>query len=343
MKVLFGTFSAASVLGGGVVVQARALARELRALGVEVELFDPWRRYVLRHYDLFHLFAAHVGTYHLGRAIKTLGLRLAVTPTFFSRHSARTVAAILAVSRRLRRRGGIWTEHMFCKELCDMADVVLPNTQAEADLVRRALGVSSCKIKVIRNGVEARYADSKPDDFVKKYGVSDFLLYVGHIGWGRKNVASLLNSVSGLHFQTVLVGKLIDNEDGRRCRKMIRANERVLHIPELPPESGLLESAYAAARVLVLPALYETPGLAALEAALAGANICITKHGGTVEYFGDHATYLDPSSRRSIREAVLAAMARPKSEDLRNHIRSSFLWGEAARQLLAVYKELGGA
>ncbi|UCG43902.1 MAG: glycosyltransferase [candidate division WOR-3 bacterium] len=343
MKVMFGTFSAASILGGGVAVQTTALAHELRKLGVEVELFDPWRRYELQRYDIFHLFAAHVGTYHLGRAVKTLGLKLAVSPTVFSRHSPRTVAAMLAVSKLLRRRGGLWTEHMFCQELCDMADLVLPNTQAEANFVRGAFGVPSFKIRVIHNGVDPRFADSKPDAFVDKYGISDFLLYVGHIGWGRKNVASLLSSIADLRFQTALVGKLIDNEYGRRCAELIRANERVLHVPELPAESGLLESAYAAARALVLPSQYETPGLAALEAALAGANVCITKHGGTIEYFGDYATYLDPASERSIRRAVAAAMTKPKGEELRNRIVSNFLWEEAARELLAAYRELGGA
>jgi len=340
LKVLFGTFSAATVLGGGVAVQVRALARELNRLGVEVDLFDPWKQYRLAQYDLFHLFAAHVGTYHLGRAIKTLGLRLAVTPTFFSRHSAGTLAAMVAVPGVIRRRGGFWTEQMFCKELCGMADLVLPNTNAEAELVCGALGVPRSKIMVIPNGVDPRFARATPDAFFNKYGIRDFLLYVGHIGWRRKNVAALLRSIVGLPFRTVLVGKLIDNEYGRLCGDMIRANAEVLHIPELQPESGLLESTYAAAKVLVLPALYETPGLAALEAALAGANVCITKNGGTTEYFGEYATYLDPNSERNIRESVVAAMARPKSESLRNHVRQNFLWGEAASRLLEAYSVL---
>jgi glycosyltransferase involved in cell wall biosynthesis len=343
MKVLFGTFPAASVLGGGVMVQANALARELRKLGAEVDLFDQWRQYELQQYDLFHLFAGHVGTYHLGRAMKALGLKLAVSPTFYSRHSPGAIAAMLAIARPLRRKGGFWTEHMFCKELCDMADLVLPNTQAEADLVRDAFGVPSFKIRVVRNGVDSRFADSKPDAFVDKYGIRDFLLYVGHIGWGRKNVASLLRSIAGLQFQTVLVGKSIDNEYGRRCAELIRANERVLHIPELPPESPMLASAYAAARAMVLPGLYETPGLAALEAALAGANICITKHGGTTEYFAEYADYLEPTSESSIRQAVVAAMARPKRGELSSRILRDFLWGGAAETLLAAYESLGGA
>ena len=75
MRVLFGSFSAITVLGGGVEVQMRCLARELGKLGVEVELFDPWKRYDLKDYAFFHLFGSHVGTYHLGRSIHGLGMR----------------------------------------------------------------------------------------------------------------------------------------------------------------------------------------------------------------------------------------------------------------------------
>ena len=40
----------------------------------------------------------------------------------------------------------------------------------------------------------------------------------------------------------------------------------------------LLASAYAAARVFALPSWFETPGLAALEAALAGCSVAITPY-----------------------------------------------------------------
>ncbi len=39
--------------------------------------------------------------------------------------------------------------------------------------------------------VDARFYDADPNLFIKQYGVKDFILYVGHIGWGRKNLLSL--------------------------------------------------------------------------------------------------------------------------------------------------------
>lgn len=340
MRVMFGTFSAATVLGGGVRVQVQSLAAELHKRGIEVEMFNPWKEYDLKQYDLFHLFGAHVGTYHLGRAIKTLGMKLVLSPVFFSRHPARHVAALVNVAKRLRKKGGFWTEHMFCKELCDMADLVMPNTQAEADLVSQSFGVSESKTAILPNGVDPRFYDARPDEFVGRYGLNDFVLYAGHIGWARKNVLPLITAARDLNCKLVLIGELIPNDYGRKCQEVMSQAGNVMHIPTLPPESSLLASAYAACNTFVLPSHYETPGLSALEAGLAGSKICITRYGGTTEYFGQYASYLEPGSKESIRTALAESLAKPKTNDLREHIRSKFLWGEAAKKLLAAYRTL---
>lgn len=342
MKVLMSSFQAVTVLGGGVLVQVRSLREELEKLGVEAELFDPWKTYRLADYDLFHLFGAHVGTYHLGRAVATLGMKLVLSPVFYSRHSPRRVASMVSVARKLRKRGGVWTEHMFCRELCDMAALVMPNTSEEAAMVREAFGVSPERVRLLPNGVSPRFENATPDAFQAKYGVKGFVLYVGHIGWGRKNVLPMLKAVEQLGCPTVLIGELLDNSYGRSCREIIERYAHITHIPAVEPESELLASAYAACDTLVLPSLYETPGLAALEAGLAGAKVCITAHGGTRDYFEQLATYLDPNSEDSIRNAIAASLALPGSSALKEHIRANFLWGEAAETLLKAYSELAG-
>ncbi|MEO0079658.1 MAG: glycosyltransferase family 4 protein [candidate division WOR-3 bacterium] len=338
MKILFGSFSAITVLSGGVEVQMRSLARELARLGVEVELFDPWKRYRLDEFQLFHLFGAHVGTYHLGRAIKSLGMKLAVTPVFFSRHNPARVAATVGMAMRLRKRGGFWTEHVFCKELCDMADIVLPNTQAEADMLIKAFGIPEGRIRHLPNGVEERFYHARPDAWIKEFGTKGFILYAGHIGWGRKNLLPLLKVLEKTRLPAVLIGPVVANEYGAQCQAVIARSENIKLIPGLPPDSPLLESAYAACDTLVLPSFYETPGLAALEAGLAGAKVCITRFGGTVEYFGEFATYLDPFSEESILKAIRQSLAKPRGTELREHIRANFLWSSAATKLLEVYK-----
>ena len=104
----------------------------------------------------------------------------------------------------------------------------------------------------------------------------------------------------------------------------------------------MLASAYAACDVFVLPSLFETPGIAALEAGLAGAKLVITPFGGTKEYFGDHAAYCDPRSVSSIRETIRKTLALPRDTRLREHIRAKFLWEEVARQTASVYRAVAG-
>ena len=75
-------------------------------------------------------------------------------------------------------------------------------------------------------------------------------------------------------------------------------------LPRVDHDDPLLESAYAAARVLALPSWFETPGLVALEAALAGTAVVITPHGCTREYFGDRVGYARPDRPSEIARSI---------------------------------------
>jgi glycosyltransferase involved in cell wall biosynthesis len=100
----------------------------------------------------------------------------------------------------------------------------------------------------------------------------------------------------------------------------------------------LLASAYAACDVFVLPSLFETPGIAALEAGLAGAKVVITSQGGTREYFGGLAEYINPYSVKSIRDGIQIALIKQNDKQLRDKIRKEYLWSDVAKHLLSVYQ-----
>ena len=101
-----------------------------------------------------------------------------------------------------------------------------------------------------------------------------------------------------------------------------------------------LANAYAAAKVHVLASWYETPGLSSLEAALAGCNIVITAKGATEEYFGNYAEYCDPASIDSIRKAIIRALSREPSDELRNIIKTKYNWKVAAERTLQAYNAI---
>ena len=62
MRVTVAGYQSVSILRGGPNTQIRETARHLPTAGVEPSFFDPWRPFTAADTDLFHLFAANVGT-----------------------------------------------------------------------------------------------------------------------------------------------------------------------------------------------------------------------------------------------------------------------------------------
>lgn len=282
-----------------------------------------------------------MGTYHLAREIHSLGVPLVVTPITFSTHSAMFMKSALACTRLFQRLGpGIWSDYAFMADLCSWAAHVVPNTRAEADLVIRGLGADPENVTVVPNGVDAAFAAGDPAEFQERYGVREYILNVGHIGHPRKNVLALIQALGSIDRPSVIIGRVVRSEYGEACLREARKHPQIHIIDGLPNDSTILRSAYAGAEVFVLPSLFETPGIAALEAGLAGARIVITPHGGTREYFEDLATYVDPHSVSSIREGILRSLKNPKDGRLRERIRGKYLWTEVASQTLSVYRHV---
>ena len=341
MKVTVAGYQAISILHGGPNTQIRNTARHLAQYGVRVNFFDPWSRFRLEECDLFHLFAANIGTYHLAREIRTSGIPLVISPIIYSRHSPGYVRTALRLTRVMQKAGkGLWSDYQIAADVCRWATKVLPNTNAEARLVAEGLGVPPSRITVIPNGVDRRFERADPKLFRRTYGLDQFILNVGHTGHGRKNVLRLIRALSTIKHPAVIIGRIIPGPYGDACVREAAKYPHIRLIDGLDNSSPLLASAYAACDVFVLPSLFETPGLAALEAGLAGAKVVITKHGGTDEYFGSMATYVDPLSVESIRAGIVSALGERSSTDLQVHIRKNFLWQKAAERTASAYHEI---
>jgi len=339
MKIIFGSFQAITILEGGVKTQVFALKNELEKLGHQVILFDAWQTYPMSEIDFVHLFCAHIGTYHLAKSMQALNMRLVVTPVFYSRQNPSLIRATLPFTKMLSKIG-MFQFHQITSELCNMAAIVAPNTQKECDLVIKGLKVQGLKVRLLPNGVDERFYNADPTLFTNKYGIKDFILYVGHIGWKRKNVLRLLKVCQNIDKPLVLIGKIINNDYGRKCLNIIKSRRNTILISDIEHTDPILSSAYAACDTLVLPSYFETPGLVALEAALSGAKIVITKYGGTDEYFKNYAQYIEPKSENSIKQALITSLQKKNTNELKEHIKNNFLWKHAAEKLVEIYKSV---
>ena len=341
MHVLLATSQATALIRGGVRTQVLQTREALEQLGVHVTLFDAWRSFQASEYDLVHVFSANMATYHFARAVKAEGLPLVISPVFYTRRTVGTVRTVITIDNWISRTvRGFWTDYGLIAEMCGWAEALMPNTAAEGALFKDAFGVPEQKIVVIPNGVEKRFIHAKPDLFKREYGIENFILSVGHIGPDRKNILRLIEALEQIDRPAAIIGRIEDTPSGRACIERAKRNPRLLIVDAIPHDSMLLASAYAACDVFVLPSQFETPGIAALEAGLAGAKIVITPVGGTREYFKEEATYIEPGSVASIVQGLERALAQEKNDTLRTRIKNEFLWQRVGEKTKQVYEQV---
>jgi glycosyltransferase involved in cell wall biosynthesis len=341
MKVLILSYQATSVLGGGLLSQVENTFRTLKEMDVDVKLFDQWKDVDLEEFDLCHIFGANVGTYHTATLLHREGIRTIVSPIFFTRRSPGAVRMTIWANRCLDRVGrGIWTHYGIASDICGWAGHVLPNTTDEAAMVIKGLGISSDKVRIVPNGVEERYYHADPKLFRETYGLEKFILSVGFIGMERKNHLRFFRALRDIDLPVVIIGRVWKGPYVEECMKAAEEIKNLTILDPLPPSSDLLASAYAACDLFVLPSLYETPGIAALEAALAGAKIVITPHGGTKDYFSDLVEYVNPYSVTSIHNGIARALESEKGNRLRDLVQSEYTWRRVAEKTLDVYGQI---
>lgn len=340
MKITFACYESLSLIHGGPRVQILQTKAELEKLGVDVTLFNPWKNIGKKDISAVHLFSANLATFHLASTFHQHDIPFVTSTIFFTRHSPAVLRASIAMNKILKRfRSGIWTNYEFTRQICDRSKAVLPNTSDEGHLISEGLGVDARKVHVVPNGVEARFEHGNASLFKKKYGVENFILNVGHIGPERKNVLNLIRALKTIDHPSVIIGKVTDSDYARQCLAEAKDSKNILIIPGLENDSEMLASAYAACDVFALPSMFETPGIAALEAGLAGAKIVITPFGGTKDYFVSMAEYVDPYSVESICNGIQEALNRKKDPGLKKHIKKEFLWSKVAERTLSVYKQ----
>jgi len=376
MKVLIQNRPDAFEIFGGDSVQTLKTAEYLRKLGVHVDIsleLTP----KLDDYDVVHLMniTRVTFTYAQLKNAKKQGKKVVLSPIYWN--TKKVMAAYLQTpifylnspSSLIELGKACFSslingtflnevlETMLSRRLASTVlsnvDCLLPNSHAELEILRRDFAEvfrnREKECAIIPNGVDADiFYNASPKKFTEKYRLSDFILNVGRFSY-RKNQFALIKALKGLDTGVVFIGGSSDDSSDyygikntvdrlyyQKCRR--EADSSFLFLPTIPHNE--LAKAYAACKVFVLPSLYETPGLSALEAALAGANVCITNEGSTHEYFSNFAFYCNPYSVDSIRKAVLQAYRNPKSNTLKEYILMNFTWDKTAKATLEAYEKI---
>ncbi|MCR9131964.1 MAG: glycosyltransferase family 4 protein [bacterium] len=328
-----------AAVNGGVRTQILKTSEHLKQLGISVEIIHS--DHVHFDFDLVHIFSSSPETIGIAKQVKNKGIPLAVSPVFFANRTAKSIRNILKVEKLLSKLGtGIRSEYGIKAEICHLADILLPNTIQEKELVRDAFDIAESRFTVVPNGVESRFAHATPELFEQKYKLKDFVLFVGQAGAARKNVIQLLRIAPKIDREVVIIGDFYSDTYSDECLSLAKNSNNIHLIPTLAHTDPLLESAYAACDIFCLPSFFETPGIAAMEAALTNAKVVITKYGGTKEYFRDMATYTDPNSDQSLLDGITKALSEQKSDKLKNYILEYYTWEKVAEKTAEAYSTM---
>lgn len=223
------------------------------------------------------------------------------------------------------------------KEVLTNASALLPNSKIEETQVRHDFSVNN-DCFVVPNGCDKMFYRPNPMRFIKKYDLKDFILCVGRIAY-RKNQLALIKALRHTKYTLVLIGPHSNEKYYDLCKK--EANPKTVFLDQMKYEN--LASAYAAAKVHVLPSWFETPGLSNIEAGLAGCNIVVTDKGSQKEYFKNYAAYCNPNSIESIRREVVKMHRARKTKYLSSYILQNYTWDKAAQKTLDAYNHVVGS
>ena len=326
---------------GGGENQLVQTGRRLEALGVPVRPFNPWADSI-DGARLVHLFGMSREGLELAKVARARAVPVVLSPICW--YEPRAIAALAGSRLHAARDLAKWAAQRVAprwprwrRELLELGDALLPNSRAEADQLMRLFAVDPTKVRVVPNGVEPRFAEASPDHWRSRFGAEPFVLYVGRIE-PRKNVLGLVKAARAAGLPLVVIG---DAPPGREAYwHACRSAGEVRRLPAVRHDDPLLASAYASARVQALASWFETPGLAALEAAAAGAAVVVTPYGCTREYFGDLVEYARPDRPNELADALTRAWRDGPNPKLSRHVREHFDWSEVAGRTAEAYDEV---
>jgi len=321
MRVLFNTYPWAFDRPGGGEMQLMKYAEHLPRLGIEVLLHDLWRPR-FDDVDLVHFFSGIGGSVHFCNHVHSRKLPLVISSSLWITETTRERYPVGEIRQQFA-----------------LAEAIVTNSRLEADTLADVLDLPRERFVPVLNGVDRRFAERiDAGIFRQRFGIQGpFVLNVANVE-ARKNQLDLARALRGGELPLVIIGHLRDRKYLQQV--MDKGGGIIRYLGPIAHDDPALHAAYAACSVFALPSELETPGLAALEAAAAGARLVVTLEGSTREYFDDEAVYVRPGDIRGLRAAINRALAGPSPPALARRIVEQFAWDRVIGELKALYERL---
>jgi glycosyltransferase involved in cell wall biosynthesis len=357
MKVAFISRATLYTSPGGDTKQLEETAAGLRVMGVMVDVYLANQSIAYAQYDLLHFFNI-IRPADVIKHVKQSGKPYVVSTIFVEYGNVKeegrqgmvgsikkmmpesTFEYIKTIARAVKNGEKIvskeyllWGQDKSIQYVARNAKMLLPNSKSEYNRFVKKYPVNT-PFHVVPNGINIECTQKQyPDNNEYKGAV----LCMGSIE-SRKNQLNLIRALNNTEYKLYIHGKPSPNNMAyfEQCKAEAASN---IHIGGHLDEE-MLYTAYANAKVHVLPSYFETTGLSSLEAAVMGCNIVVTDKGDTRDYFANDAWYCVPDDVASIKQAVDAAYNAPYSQNFKSRILSEYTWKRAAEETYEAYSDV---
>ncbi|MBF8984822.1 glycosyltransferase [Lutibacter sp. B2] len=316
-----------NIAGDSIVI--KNIRKNLIKLGIKVDVHTD-NRIDLTKYDLIHVFNTIrvQESYEFMKHAKMHNKKVVLTPIYWDLRPY-----FEKTKQQEKLESWDYNEHKR-KFLFENCDVYLPHCNGEAKFILNKYATSA-KCKIVPYGVDERFSMGTKHYLKNRYGIDDYILCVGRIN-RQKNQLGLINALAKEKIPIVLVGSVNDYDYLKQCIQA--GNRKVLLLDNI--KSSELNSIYKSAKVHVLPSWVEYPGLASLEAGLAGCNVVTTEIGSTKEVFGEFVKYCSPRHKESIYKETMEAFETNKNHLFRDFIIENYTWMKSAQKIKEIYLEM---
>jgi glycosyltransferase involved in cell wall biosynthesis len=340
MKVAILSYPMLFQYTGGLQIQIRETAAALERLGVAVSLVNSVEER-LTDYDLVHVFSAINGNHRIVECAKGLGIPVVVSPLirpYWNRRLGWLARHLESAVGRLTH-WNIKTEYRQIAACLENADSLIALGETEQRSITGAFKIRSERVRVVPNGIPARFFTSEAQTFCKHFGIeAGFVLSVASVN-PHKNQLAAAKATASSSQQLVVIGPCLSAD--LAYLESLKALPHVIYLGPLDYDSPLLASAYAAAGVFCLPSGSEVMPLSVMESLAAGTPAVMTKnHCMDLTNMRSVVTEVEPTDESAIRNAIVSFLRQPPAKTACRESVKQFTWEAVAEQIHQCYEEV---
>lgn len=336
MKVLLLARSTLYSQPGGDTVQIVETAKGLNANGVETEIHLKGESIPFMRFDIVHFF-------NLGRPADIL--------PYLPQIRVPIVVSTILVEYGKKRYEYVWEYFKTLGRWLNGSDVYpgwlyiqmrhKKAIQLVIDRSRFLITTSAKEAQRIKNNWEVKQTPR-----TLPLGLSELYLEPfksqkrsGAIVVGRievlKNQKQAIEAANDLNLDLKIIGNPAKNQQGyfQECKKL--ASKSVSFHSFKTPEELIYD--YRKAEYLILPSLFETFGLVALEAWSQGCKLVLSKNIESIDFFSDKAIFFDPNDKDDLKRA-LEESKEIEIKALSKQDKESLSWPHIVNELMRIYE-----